>query len=118
VTVAISLTKNGPNILTIAPLVLNFDPAVLTFGSCAKTAAVSAGKSVSTATPMAGEITVALQGDLAIIPDGEIIDCTFTIAAGATSGGSTMVTFVSADLGDDQFNDFFPTGTNATVSIQ
>ena len=35
VSVAITLTQNGPNIVTIAPLVFTFDPTVLTFSSCA-----------------------------------------------------------------------------------
>ena len=43
VTIAISLTNNGANIVTVAPLVFTFDPTVLTFGSCNRAAGVSSG---------------------------------------------------------------------------
>ena len=115
-TVPIALTKNGPNIVTIAPLVLTFNTNVLSFGSCTKTAAVSSGKSVNTAMPAAGRITIALSGDLLALPDGEILDCTFTIAAGAPAG-ATPVTFQSAGLSDDQFNDYDASGTNGSVTV-
>ncbi len=116
VTVAIALTKNGPNIVTIAPLVLTFDTNVLTFGSCTKTAGVSGGKSVNAAQPQPGRLTIALSGDLAPIPDGDVLNCTFTISAGAAAG-STALTFQSAGLADDQFNDFDAGGTSGTVTV-
>jgi hypothetical protein len=118
--VPISLTKNGPNIVTIAPLVIQFDPAVLTVtipGACTKNGAVSGGKSVNTAMPQAGRLTVALSGDLAVIPDGEILSCTFTVQANAPSG-ATALTFVSAGLADDQFEDIDAVGTNGSVTVQ
>jgi hypothetical protein len=59
-----------------------------------------------------------LAGDLVTIPDGDIIDCSFTISAGATPGSTTTLTFVTADLSDDEFNDYFPAGTNGTIAIQ
>ena len=116
VSVPISLTKNGPNIVTIAPLAFTFDPNLLTFGGCTKGAGVSAGKAVNTATPSAGRVTAALSGDLVVIPDGVILDCTFTIAAGAASG-PTALTFQSAAMSDDQFNDYDATGSSGSVTV-
>lgn len=118
VTVSISLTKNGPNIVTVAPLVFGFDPTVLTFDSCARNAAVSAGKSVTVGTGTPGQVKLTLLGDLVTIPDDDIVDCTFTINAGATPGTTTPVTFVSADLSDAQFNDYSPDGTAGKVTVQ
>jgi hypothetical protein len=117
VTVPISLTKNGPNIVTVAPLILDFDPNVLSFVSCSRAAGVSTGKSVSTGgTPSTGQVTVALSGDLMVIPDGDMIDCNFTINANAPLGPSAL-TFVSVDLADVSFNDYFASGTNGAVTV-
>ena len=115
VTVPISLTKNGVNIVTIAPLAYTFDPSALTFGGCLKAPGVSSGKSVNAAMPSAGKITVVVSGDLVPLPDGDIVDCTFTIAASAT--GSTPLTFQSAAMSDDQFNDIDGTGTSGAVTV-
>ena len=115
VMVPISLAKNGPNIVTIAPLAFTFDPGVLTFGGCLKAAGVSAGKAVNAAMPTAGKITVVVSGDLVVLPDGDIVDCTFTIAAGAS--GSTPLTFLSAAMSDDQFNDYDGSGTSGSVTV-
>ena len=116
VVVPISLEKNGVRAASIAPLVLNIDTGVLTFVSCAKTAAVTSGQTVATSMPMPGQITIVLAGlDLTVLPDGNIIDCTFTINAAAT--GSTAVTFESAAVGDDQFNSFDASGTSGTVTV-
>ena len=115
VVVQISLTKNGPNIVTIAPLAYTFDPSVLTFGGCLKAPGVSSGKAVNAAMPSAGRITVVVSGDLVGLPDGDIVDCTFTIAAGAV--GSTPLTFQSAAMSDDQFNDYDASGTSGSVTV-
>ncbi|MFQ5668055.1 MAG: cohesin domain-containing protein, partial [Candidatus Binatia bacterium] len=116
VTVPISLTANGPTIVTIAPLVIGFDVNVLSFDSCTKSAGVPSGKSVTTATPITGQVSIALAGDLSPIADGQILECTFTIMAAAPAG-DTAVTFVSAGLADDQFNDFDGVGTDGTVTV-
>jgi hypothetical protein len=116
VTVPISLTKNGANIVTIAPLAYTFDPNVLTFGGCLKAPGVSSGKAVNAAMPSAGRITVVVSGDLVVLPDGDIVDCSFTIAAGAAAG-SVAVTFESAAMADDQFNDYDATGTSGAVTV-
>jgi cohesin domain-containing protein len=119
VTVKISLTKNGPNIVTVAPLVIGFDVNALSFVSCVAAPPVVPAKSLSPpGTSVPGQLALLLSGDLSTIPDGEIIDCTFTINAAAT--GTTSVTFVDGDLSDDQFNDYVPpvlTGSNGTISI-
>jgi hypothetical protein len=116
VTVRVSLTSNGTNVVTIAPLRFSVDPSLLTFGMCTKAVGVSAGKAVNSAVPAAGQVSVALSGDLVAIPDGEIIDCTFTIAAGAANG-VIAVTFQSAALADDQFNDYDATGSSGSVTV-
>ena len=116
VVVQISLTKNGPNIVTIAPLAYTFDPSVLTFGGCLKAPGVSSGKAVNAAMPSAGRITVVVSGDLVALPDGDIVDCTFTIAAGAS--GSTPLIFQSAAMSDDQFNDYDASGTSGSVTVR
>ena len=116
VTLMISLTKNGTNIVTVLPLILDFDPNVLALVSCSRAAAVSTGKSISTFLRTAGEVAIQLSGDLETIPDGDIIDCTFTISGSASSGVSP-VRFVSANLSDDQFNDFFAMGSDGSVTV-
>ena len=70
---------------------------------------------MNAAMPSAGRITVVVSGDLVALPDGDIVDCTFTLAAGAT--GSTPLTFQSAAMSDDQFNDYDATGTSGAVTV-
>lgn len=116
VTIPISLTKNGPLIVTIAPLVLVFDPGVLTFGGCAKTAQVSTGKSVITRVDVPDRVSIALYGDLVPIPDGEVLECMFAIAAGAAVG-ITPIVFVSAGVSDLGFNDINSVGCSGSVTV-
>ena len=71
---------------------------------------------MTAAMPSAGLVSIVLSGDLVVIPDGEIIDCTFTIAAGAASG-PTAATFQSAAMSDDQFNDYDASGTSGSVTV-
>jgi len=66
--------------------------------------------------PSAGRITVALSGDLLLIPDGAVLSCTFTIQAGAS--GSTILTFQSAGLADDEFNDYDASGSNGSITVE
>jgi hypothetical protein len=129
VSVAISLTKNGKAPVTIAPLVFDFSAPNLTFNGCTSTVA---GKSAFWATPSAGRGSVVVidavidesgmtpedpATDLTVFPDGPILSCSFTIAAGASTG-ATPITFISAGLGDEQFNDFPGSGTNGSITVQ
>jgi hypothetical protein len=113
VMVRFGLTKNGFDIVTIAPLRVGFDTAVVSFSSCTS---LAGGKSATSALPQAGVLSVVLSGDLSIIADGEFLECTFNILAGAPSGSSTL-TFIRADMADDQFNDISGTGTNGAVIV-
>jgi Cohesin domain len=113
VSVSISLTKNGPNVVTIAPLVFTFDPAVLTFGSCSSDVS---GKNVDAVSPAAGHVSMVVSGGLTTIPDGAIAHCSFTISGGAPAGPSAL-TFVAAGMSDANQNDFTATGTSGAVTV-
>lgn len=115
VTVPISLQQNGNSTVTLAPLELNYDPAILTFERCDKAAAVSRGKLLGAATPAAGTLRVVLAGDLVPFADGDIVLCQFRIAATAT--GETTVAFVSAQLADAAEREFSATGRSGIVTI-
>src|SRR6266436_6124877 len=78
VTIAMSLTNNGANIVTVAPLVFTFDPTVLTFGSCNRAAGVSSGKSVSTSMQVSAHVRLVLQGDLLLLRDRDMRDSPVT----------------------------------------
>ena len=129
VTVGISLTKNATMPVTIGPLIFDFNPAVLTFGGCTSTVV---GKAAFWGIPSSGVGSVVDIDDvigengnppatppasLTVFPDGQILSCTFTIAAGAASGASTL-TFVSADLSDAEFNDSQGQGINGSITVQ
>lgn len=117
VTVPISLTKNDTTIVTIAPLVIDTDLAVLTFGSCVSKVS---GKNVDTGQPPSnpGRISITMSGSpSAVIPDGDIIDCTFTINAGASLNTSTPLTFVRAGMADVDLNDIDGAGTSGSVTV-
>jgi hypothetical protein len=129
VSLPISLTKNGRDVVTIAPLVFDFDEAVLGFNGCT---ALVAGKSAFTGSPAPGRASVVVidavldeQGmppptppaGLTVFPDGPILSCSFTIAGGAPPGPSP-ITFISAGLADLQFNDFQAVGTNGSITVQ
>jgi hypothetical protein len=92
-TVPLSLTKNGPAIVTIAPLVFDFDPATLSFVACDSQVG---GKTVDAAVPQAGRVSLVMSGDLGVIPDGMIATCRFNVAAGAPSGTSVIAAFRAA----------------------
>lgn len=115
VTLPISLQQNGNATVTLAPLVLNYDPAILTFERCDKAAGVSTGKLLGAATPTPGTLRVVLAGDLVPFPDGDILLCQFRIAVTAT--GTTTVTFGSAQLADAAEREFSATGRSGVVTI-
>lgn len=115
VVVSIGLLQNGNDMVTLSPLQLSFDPAVLAFLSCNRAPGVSPGKTVSALSPEAGLLRVVLAGDLAVLPDGPILECSFRIAVTATE--DTAVQFVSAELADAEFTELAATGTSGTVSI-
>jgi hypothetical protein len=115
VTVPISLASNGVNLIIILPLRFDFDSDVLSFNSCTTPLA---GFNPLGVLLGAGQVSAGLTSNTnAIIPDGVVLNCSFTIAAGASPGASAL-TFVSAGLSDDQFNDVIATGTNGEVTIQ
>jgi hypothetical protein len=104
-----------------SPLTITFDHTLLSFNSCSKAAGVSAGKSLTAAVAALSEtsnysrLTLVLAGDLVTIPDGDIIDCNFTINSNATN--PIPLLFYDAELIDNQSNEFFPTGTNGTIWV-
>ncbi len=113
--VPISLDQRGNATVTLAPLDLRFDPAVLTFERCERAAGVSAGKIVSAATLEAGLLRIVGAGDLVPFPNGPIVECRFRIAAGAS--GTTAISFVSAILADAGEQEFVAVGTGGTISV-
>jgi len=114
VSVSITLTKNGPNIVTIAPLVFAFDPNVLTFTSCASDVAAEQMAAVS---PAAGRVSVVMySASLAVIPDGQIAHCTFTIS-GSVAVGPSALTFIAAGMADAAQTDYTATGTAGSVTV-
>jgi len=129
VALSISLTKNGREAVTIAPLVFDFDASRLAFDGCT---ALTPGKAAFTGEPSPGRASVvvidAVIGEdgtppptpptgLSVFPDGPVLSCSFTIAGNAPLG-ATPITFVSAGLADLQFNDFAAVGTNGSVTVQ
>jgi len=125
VAVGITLTKNDKVPVTIAPLRIGFDANVLTFNGCTSTVP---GKTVFFGQPATGQASIVTYddvfgeagtpaADLAVFPDGQILTCSFTIAAGAPLG-STTLSFLSAGLADAQFNDFPGAGINGSITVQ
>ena len=124
VSVAVNLAKNGTSPVTVAPLRFGFDSSVLTFNGCTSTVT---GKIASWGLPSTGSASVVDYDDvfgeagtpatdLTVFPDGTVLNCSFTIAAGAASG-ATPLTFVSAPLADAQFNDFPGVGTSGSITV-
>jgi len=110
-TIGLSLTKNGPTINVIAPLQFSFDDTRLTFGSCVSTVA---GKN-PTVQVTGNVIGVAISGTEEVFPDGNFLNCTFNIKAAAT--GVAPITFISAGMADQDFNDYSATGTSGQITI-
>ena len=114
VTVGLSLVKNGFTIVAIAPLEFTFDNSKLTIGSCLS--ANSAGWSV-TSVVAGNDVKLSIlssTGD--VIPDGVIVNCSFTI--GASASGTAALTFVDGIMSDEDFNEVDSVGTNGLVTIQ
>jgi len=115
VNVPISLTKNGPQIVTIAPLVFTFEPSVLTFSSCTSDIA---GEQVSAVSPTAGYVRLVMQSaELTVIADGQIAHCTFAISGSASVGPSSL-TFIAAGMADAAQNDITASGSSGSVTVQ
>jgi hypothetical protein len=114
VTVPITLTKSAANVVTIAPLVFEFDPAALSFDRCV--ARVS-GKAINALSPSSGRVSFVLAGNLAVIPEGPIADCTFHVNANAARGVSAL-RFVRAGMADLQLHDIAATGANGAVTVR
>ena len=122
VNLPISLSAQVDDIVTIAPVRLNFNAAALSFVSCSSAVA---GKTVAAASPSAGTLSLVLYADpfaappqsLTAIPHGTIANCTFGIAGNAPTGPSP-VTFASAGLADSVPRDFVAVGSNGGVTVQ
>ena len=85
VTLPFSLTMNSYQVVTIAPLVIGFDPGIASFNSCvSKVSSKAVDAGVPTDEP--DRLRIVMEGGLSVIPDGPIVDCSFTIAAGAEPG--------------------------------
>ncbi len=117
VTVVITLSGSAVSIVTIAPLVIGFHPDVLAMRRCEPNPAVSDGKLLSASMPVSDRINLVLAGDLVPLPDGDIIDCMFTINPGAVPGNSTALTFEAAGGSDAEFHDYALAGIDGAVVI-
>ena len=114
VTVPITLTKEAHNIVTIAPLVFEFNAQALRFKQCV---ARVDGKSVDAVSPSAGRVSFVMAGGMDIIPEGPIVDCTFDVNANAAHGASP-VKFVLAGMADADLNDIAASGTDGSVTVR
>lgn len=122
VTVPISLSAHVDDLLTIAPIRVQYSSAALTFVGCSSPLA---NKTVAAGTPGDGVLSAVLYADpfaqppqtLTPIPAGVIVNCTFGIKAGAPVGNSN-IGFLSAGLADSGFNDIIGAGNGGVVSIQ
>jgi hypothetical protein len=125
VTVPISLRTAGRDIVTVAPIEIDFDEAALALDSCESTVA---GKLAYSASPEPGTVRLVLVDDvfgengapaeeLAVFPTGPVADCTFDVLPAAPVG-STPLTFVLAAVADSEFNDIDLFGSNGAVTIQ
>jgi hypothetical protein len=122
VSLPISLAAQVNDLVTIAPLRLNFNSNALTFVNCASTLT---SKTAVAESPGTGVASVVLYADpfaappqsLTAIPAGTVMNCTFGIKAAAPTGPSP-VTFVSAGLADSALHDINAAGEDGGVSIQ
>ena len=115
VSVPISLTANGRSLVTIAPLEFTYDATKLDFERCQRAPGVSSQKRVTTAVPSAGRVRLVLAGDLTVLADGPVVECTFNARSNAS--GSAVLGFVAANVADDQFDDFDATGTDGSIAF-
>jgi hypothetical protein len=125
VDVPIVLTSNGREVVTIAPLVIEFNPAVLAFDGCS---AIGEGKIAFFGSPSPERASVVVidnvfDGDgqtssgLTVFPDGPVLSCSFTIEPSAAPGATALI-FVLAGLADSQYNDFNAVGANGSIMVQ
>lgn len=115
VSVPISLTANGRNLVTIAPLEFTYDAAKLDFERCQRAPGVSSQKRVTAAVPSSGRVRLVLAGDLTVLADGPVVECTFIARSNAS--GSAALGFVSANVADDQFDDFDASGSDGSITL-
>lgn len=115
VSVPISLTGNGRNLVTIAPLEFTYDAAKLDFERCQRAPGVSSQKRVTAAVPSPGRVRLVLAGDLTVLADGPVVECTFIARSNAS--GSAALGFVSANVADDQFDDFDASGSDGSITL-
>jgi hypothetical protein len=114
VTVPISMEMEADDVVTVAPLLFDYDDSVLDFESCESRID---GKLLQALAPSPGRVGLALYGNLDVIPDGTIAACTFTIADQAASG-STALKFVRAGLADLDLQDIEGAGSDGSVTVQ
>ena len=108
------MTKEDDDIVTVAPLLFDYDEEVLDFAGCESEVD---GKLLQASSPSPGRVGLALYGNLEVIPDGTIAACTFSIAQQAASG-STALKFVKAGLADLDLNDINGNGSDGSVTVR
>ncbi len=115
VTLPFSLAMNSYQVTTIAPLVVGFDPGIVSFNACVSKVS---GKAVDAGVPTdePDRLRIVMEGGLSVIPDGLIIDCTFTIATG-TEPGPMVVTFERAGMSDANLTQVEATGSDGTITV-
>jgi hypothetical protein len=114
VSVPISMEMEASDVVTVAPLLFDYDESVLGFDGCESRVD---GKLLQALAPSPGRVGLALYGNLEVIPDGTIASCTFTIAEQADSGSSALE-FVRAGLADLNLQDIEGTGSDGSVTVR
>ena len=113
VDVPIELFKNGPDLVSLVPLVFDFDANAFQFQGC--TSKVPRKTAMSTQ-PKTGRVSVVLSGDLSVLPDANILDCFFAIDDG-TAAGEYPLTFVIAGLLNADMDLYASRGTSGSITV-
>ncbi len=116
VTFDIGFVGAGKPIVTIGRLALTFDPNVLDITGCTKNPAVSENKLFEYGIPESGLLRLVLAGDLEILNDGPIVQCTARIRDGAS--GQSVLSFSLAEMADGSFGEYEALGSSGVVTIE
>ena len=116
VSLPISFNSNGIDIILIAPLEFNFDPALLSFNSC--TSSLPGDYTVQAVSPSSGLVRMVIQSESNIvIPEGTLAACAFTVSASARPGTLSPLPFAVAGMSDSAFDDISASGQSGFLVI-
>jgi hypothetical protein len=113
VSINVAIGKNGLRIVGVSPLFFSFDPTVFDFAGCTTTLT---GKQIMSDVTTPGTVRSSLLGDNSILPEGTVMQCSFTIRADAPAGDYPLV-FQVGGMIDDQGTVFAAQGTDGAVIV-